>query len=171
MSVLYMPSQRDRERAAEHRALKRRLGYPEPVKLDDPLASVKTTTMLAINADATGRSFAKLLLREVQAATAHEFGMSIERLISKSRVANIAHPRMAAMALAIELCHMSRAEVGRRFAGPDGEPLDHTTVINAIKKTKIRVDTDPEFAAHVARIRAALTGPNMPAEPVAWIGA
>lgn len=181
MSILHLPSASERNRGAERRARLRRLGQPEsspmkrpapkpepppePVKLDDPLAKVRTATMIAVDAGTTGRSFAKLMVREVQAAVAHEFGISVDLILSDIRQGWVVIPRMAAMALCVDLCRMSRVEVGRRFPRENGNHRDHTTVINAIASTERRRLADPEFAAHLARIEAALTGPGRICRP------
>jgi chromosomal replication initiator protein len=50
----------------------------------------------------------------------------------------------------MELTHLSSKEIGRTFE------RDHTTVLHAQRSIHNRIDTDPAFAARVAKIRAAL---------------
>jgi len=66
---------------------------------------------------------------KIQRATAKQFGISMEEMLSKRRSRAIARPRQVAMYLAKMLTTRSLPDIGRRFGG-----RDHTTVIHAVKR-------------------------------------
>ena len=66
---------------------------------------------------------------KIQKATAKQFGISMEEMLSKRRARAIARPRQVAMYLAKMLTTRSLPDIGRRFGG-----RDHTTVIHAVKR-------------------------------------
>lgn len=66
---------------------------------------------------------------KIQRATAKQFGISMEEMLSKRRARAIARPRQVAMYLAKMLTTRSLPDIGRRFGG-----RDHTTVIHAVKR-------------------------------------
>lgn len=66
---------------------------------------------------------------KIQRATAKQFGISMEDMLSKRRARAIARPRQVAMYLAKMLTTRSLPDIGRRFGG-----RDHTTVIHAVKR-------------------------------------
>jgi chromosomal replication initiator protein len=73
---------------------------------------------------------------KIQRATAKQFGISMEEMLSKRRARAIARPRQVAMYLAKMLTTRSLPDIGRRFGG-----RDHTTVIHAVKRIdQLRAD-------------------------------
>ncbi len=66
---------------------------------------------------------------KIQRATAKQFDISMEDMLSKRRARAIARPRQVAMYLAKTLTTRSLPDIGRRFGG-----RDHTTVIHAVKR-------------------------------------
>lgn len=71
-----------------------------------------------------------LKIEDIQRAVAKHFGISVDNLISRSRINIFAHPRQ----VAVYLCHLltlhGSSEIGRRF------DRDHASVIHAIKKIR-----------------------------------
>jgi len=79
---------------------------------------------------------AKPTVDKIQRATAKQFGISMEEMLSKRRARAIARPRQVAMYLSKMLTTRSLPDIGRRFGG-----RDHTTVIHAVKRIdKLRAE-------------------------------
>lgn len=72
-------------------------------------------------------------------------------IISARRTKQIILPRQVAMYLARELTVQSLPEIGRRFNG-----RDHTTVMHAVRKISRLIESNPDVAADVNRLRAEL---------------
>jgi chromosomal replication initiator protein len=88
-------------------------------------------------------------VRDVQRATCEAFGISIEELLSASRVARLAWPRQVAMYLSRELTDATLPAIGKEFGG-----RNHTTVIHAHRRTTQRISADPdayEIVDHITR--------------------
>jgi chromosomal replication initiator protein len=86
-------------------------------------------------------------LEEIQQSTAAAFGVSLDALLSSSRVAHLAWPRQVAMYLSRELTDQTLPAIGRAFGG-----RNHTTVMHACKRTAERMAADPEAYAAVDRL-------------------
>jgi chromosomal replication initiator protein len=80
---------------------------------------------------------ARRTVRDVQRATCEAFGLSLDELLSESRVARIAWPRQVAMYLARELTDATLPAIGREFGG-----RNHTTVLHAHRRTTERISAD-----------------------------
>jgi chromosomal replication initiator protein len=88
-------------------------------------------------------------VRDVQRATCEAFGISIEELLSASRVARLAWPRQVAMYLSRELTDATLPAIGKEFGG-----RNHTTVLHAHRRTTERISADPdayEIVDHITR--------------------
>ena len=94
-------------------------------------------------------------VREIQERTAEAFGVSVEALLSSSRVVSVAWPRQVAMYLARELTDQTLPAIGRAFGG-----RNHTTVLHAYKRTAERMAGDPDAFDTVQRLTAALREPS-----------
>jgi chromosomal replication initiator protein len=92
-------------------------------------------------------------LEEIQQCTAEAFGVSLDALLSSSRVAHLAWPRQVAMYLSRELTDQTLPAIGRAFGG-----RNHTTVMHACKRTAERMAADPEAYAAVDRLTRELQG-------------
>jgi len=90
---------------------------------------------------------------EIQRATAHDFNVSVNELLSGQRLRKVVLPRHVAMYLAKELTLKSYAGIGRAFAD-----RDHSSVVHAVKGIERRLDRDADLADRVARIRCELQG-------------
>ena len=84
---------------------------------------------------------------------ADAFGVSSAEILGNSRRGHVTVPRHLAMFLAVALTDLNKSAVARYF-----RRNDHSTVINAEKNVKRRIDRDPEFARAVADLRNVLAG-------------
>jgi chromosomal replication initiator protein len=83
----------------------------------------------------------------IQRATAKEFGIELDELLSKRRARAIARPRQVAMYLSKTLTTRSLPDIGRRFGG-----RDHTTVIHAVKRIESLRSEDTVLNKHIEQI-------------------
>jgi len=95
-----------------------------------------------------------MTVREIQERTAEAFGVSVEALLSTSRVVSVAWPRQVAMYLARELTDQTLPAIGRAFGG-----RNHTTVLHAYKRTAARIAGDADAFETVQRLTEALREP------------
>lgn len=95
-------------------------------------------------------------IREIQAATCREFGLSPAELLSPARTARIAWPRQIAMYLARELTGESLPAIGRQFGG-----RDHTTVLHAWRRTGARIASDDASREAVEKLCETLDSPDL----------
>jgi chromosomal replication initiator protein len=97
---------------------------------------------------------------EIQAAACDHFGLSSQELLSSTRIARITWPRHVAMYLAREMTDESLPAIGRHFGG-----RDHTTVLNAWRRTEQRMAQDSTSRQSVESLRERLThsAPDRPA--------
>ena len=78
-------------------------------------------------------------LEDIQLATCDVFDITHDELLSAGRSVRVTWPRHVAMYLARELTDQTLPAIGRAFGG-----RDHTTVLNACKRTAARMAADPE---------------------------
>ena len=104
--------------------------------------------------DRRGRAPA-MTVREIQERTADAFGVSVEALVSTSRVVSISWPRQVAMYLSRELTDQTLPAIGRAFGG-----RNHTTVLHAYKRTAERIAGDPDAFETVRRLTETLREPS-----------
>ena len=102
------------------------------------------------------------------ATVCFEFKVQRLHILSPRRARYIAWPRQAAMFLAHELTAKSYPQIGMVF------DRDHTTVLSAIYRVKLRVDPhshkyDADFAATLTKCRARLEA--MPSNDMVMVGA
>jgi chromosomal replication initiator protein len=90
---------------------------------------------------------ARLSVSTIQAATAREWGVTIEGLCSKSRTKHLTIPRQTAMYLIRELLGLQLVEIGTAFGG-----RDHSTVIHSLEKV-LELNTDPEYNRRLTTLR------------------
>jgi chromosomal replication initiator protein len=88
------------------------------------------------------------LIRE---RVAHEWGVSVDGLMSKKRTKELTVPRQVAMYLIRELLDLSLVEIGNLFGG-----RDHSTVIHALNRVEEEVAVDDTFRTRVELIRGRL---------------
>lgn len=83
----------------------------------------------------------------IQNAVSKHFHLDVKEMKSKRRTDAVAFPRQVAMYLARTLTEYSTTEIGADFGG-----RDHTTVMYACEKIKMKLAGDPFFAALINRI-------------------
>ena len=67
---------------------------------------------------------------------ANEFGIRVEDLDSRRRLASLAHPRQVAMFLARKHTSSSLQDIGAAFG------RDHSTVLHALHSVETKLETD-----------------------------
>jgi chromosomal replication initiator protein len=92
-------------------------------------------------------------LSDIGKIVCETFGISEETLRSKSRVKQIATPRMLAMWLARKYTRSALSEIGLYFGN-----LTHTSVISAQKRIDRQISQDPAIAEKVQKIERTLSG-------------
>lgn len=93
----------------------------------------------------------RVTIEEIKLKTASFFGCKVADLESESRAREFVRPRQAAMYLARQMTQRSLPEIARRF-----KRLDHTTVMNALKRVEKRREEDPEFAQALETLRLSI---------------
>lgn len=97
-------------------------------------------------------------ISEVIDLTAAEFGVRAELLRERGRDSEVVAARHTAMYLARQLTGASLPALGRGFGN-----RNHTTVLHAIRRTKLRLDADPGARVAVEALRSRLSGrPGQP---------
>ncbi|TML28896.1 MAG: chromosomal replication initiator protein DnaA [Actinobacteria bacterium] len=90
---------------------------------------------------------------EIQEQTCQAFELTVEELVSSSRVARLAWPRQLAMYLARELTDASLPAIGRQFGG-----RDHATVLYAVRRAGERIAADGAACQAAQRLTETLGG-------------
>ena len=83
----------------------------------------------------------------IQKVVSKHFHLDVKEMKSKKRTDAVAFPRQVAMYLARTLTEYSTTEIGADFGG-----RDHTTVMYACEKIKMKLAGDPFFTALINRI-------------------
>lgn len=82
----------------------------------------------------------KITVSDIISKISEKYDLSQAELKSSSRSGKLITPRFTAMYLTKKLTEMTMAEIGDAFGG-----RDHSTVVNAIKKTEDAIKTDLSF--------------------------
>jgi chromosomal replication initiator protein len=91
---------------------------------------------------------AQITIERIQQIVSKHFNLDLKDMKSKRRSDAIAFPRQIAMYLARTLTdQFSTTEIGNEFGGKD-----HTTVMHACNKIKVRMSSDPYFVAKINQI-------------------
>ena len=88
---------------------------------------------------------------EIQERTAAAFDLTVDALLSQSRVSAVAWPRQVAMYLARELTDQTLPSIGRAFGN-----RNHTTVLHACRRTAERIAVDPDAFEAIRRLTESL---------------
>jgi chromosomal replication initiator protein len=91
--------------------------------------------------------------RQVLAAVANVFGLSLEELLGRGRSREVALPRQVAMYLMREEVNASLPQIGEALGG-----RDHTTVMYACDKVADLIERDDRLRRQVLQIREQLYG-------------
>ena len=97
----------------------------------------------------------------IKEAACREFGITPQELVSRSRSARFLWPRQVAIYLARELTRQSLPAIGREFGG-----RDHTTILNALRRTENRLASDLSAREVVGRLRD--ISPSQSPDRLAW---
>jgi chromosomal replication initiator protein len=96
-----------------------------------------------------------ITVQAVQALVADAFSLTPEDLLRDDRSARVVWPRQLAMFLAREHTGETLPALGKAFGG-----RNHTTVLNACRRTAARIAADPEVSATVRRLTESLRQPR-----------
>jgi chromosomal replication initiator protein len=89
----------------------------------------------------------------IRERVAHEWGVSVDGLVSKKRTKELTVPRQVAMYLIRTMLDVPLIEIGRLFGG-----RDHSTVIHSINKVEEELQSDQIFESRVNGVRSVLAG-------------
>ncbi|HIE78971.1 MAG TPA: chromosomal replication initiator protein DnaA [Candidatus Thioglobus sp.] len=78
-------------------------------------------------------------INDIQKETIKHYGITISDLSSKSRKQHIVAARQMCMLISKELTSLSLAKIGKQFGN-----RDHSTVLHACKKTRSKIENDPQ---------------------------
>jgi chromosomal replication initiator protein len=117
----------------------------QPVTIQ--LAREALRDKLKITTDDPEDSTIRLSIASIQAATAREWGVTVEGLCSKSRTKHLTVPRQAAMFLIRELLGLQLVEIGAAFGG-----RDHSTVIHSLEKV-LEFNQEVDFKRRIDVLR------------------
>ncbi|MDI9314500.1 MAG: chromosomal replication initiator protein DnaA [Hydrotalea sp.] len=92
----------------------------------------------------------KITIDSIQQMVAEYYDITLEELLGKSRLQDIARPRQIAMYLAKMATTRSLPSIGARFR------RDHTTVIHAVKTVEGRMMDNPKFQEEVMSLLSKL---------------
>jgi chromosomal replication initiator protein len=93
----------------------------------------------------------------IRDGVAQAFSVTIADITGPRRTAGALQARQVAIYLTREMTDLSLPAIGSLYGG-----RDHSTVLNAIRRARERLETDPELAERVAEIRLALnTNPQV----------
>ncbi|MGI9461461.1 MAG: chromosomal replication initiator protein DnaA [Alphaproteobacteria bacterium] len=92
----------------------------------------------------------KITIDTIQQMIANYYDITLEELLSKSRLQDIARPRQIAMYLAKKATTRSLPSIGKRFR------RDHTTVIHAVRTIENRMGDNPKFQEEVIALLSRL---------------
>jgi chromosomal replication initiation ATPase DnaA len=101
----------------------------------------------ALRVDASG------IIRRIIIECAREWKSTPAEIISRRRAVVSVEPRFMAIYLAHALTVLSLSHIGREFAC-----RERTTIMYSIDRAKAMLDSDPELAARVEAIKAAVVG-------------
>lgn len=88
-----------------------------------------------------------ITMETIQEVVARNFNLDVKELKSKRRTDAIAWPRQVAMYLGRTLTELSTTEIGEAFGGKD-----HTTVLHACEKVKLKLAESPFISQLVNKI-------------------
>jgi chromosomal replication initiator protein len=117
-------------------------------------ASLTATPLTVDSARATLKDILKkeeleapIMMEAIQEVVAKNFNLDVKELKSKRRTDAIAWPRQVAMYLARNLTELSTPEIGEQFGGKD-----HTTVLHACEKVKLKLAESPFVSSLINKI-------------------
>lgn len=147
------PSQR---LAAEERRWRlERIRIAALPKKKGPLTEVLPPIPNEVFAEAANMDFPRFVYGQVEtilrAVLVHFPKVGMSDLKSARRTDNIVRPRQIAMYLIKEYTTRTLPDIGRRIGG-----RDHTTVLYAVRKIRAEIETNPELAEQIEKIRGTI---------------
>jgi chromosomal replication initiator protein len=116
-----------------------------------PLDAILAADVLARQGFAT-KAHTAVDIARIQAVACAHFGVDRSALLSRSRAADVAWARQAAMYLARELTDHSLPQIGREFA-----KRDHTTVLHACRRVAREITTNARALADIEALTTRLS--------------
>jgi chromosomal replication initiation ATPase DnaA len=96
----------------------------------------------------------KITAAQIQAHVCKYFGYTRTELLSHRRAYALVRARQIAMFLAKIMTGATYPEIGRRFEG-----RDHTTILHAVRKISVLIETDAALVADVNALRDLISPP------------
>ena len=91
-----------------------------------------------------------ITIADIKQRVANEFGLRVEDLDSRRRLASLAHPRQVAMFLARRHTSCSLQDIGAAFG------RDHSTVLHALRNVESKLSSDAALRDMMGRFEEAL---------------
>jgi hypothetical protein len=113
---------------------------PTPKEIDRPIAPALRRTFI---------------IKQIINRIASDHDISPAAIIGPNRYASLTRPRFIAIYLVRAITSLSMPEIGKRFGY-----RDHTTILNALKKTHRRARADFQFGSELAAIECAMRRQN-----------
>ena len=89
--------------------------------------------------------------------TARYFTLSTEDIRGRSRIKDTATARQVSMYLIRKLTDFSLADIGKEYKGKSGGGMDHTSVLNSIRKIETEIRENPAFRDTIQDIQTNIT--------------
>ena len=89
-------------------------------------------------------------IADIKQRVANEFGLRVEDIDSRRRLASLAHPRQVAMFLARKHTNASLQDIGAAFG------RDHSTVLHALRNVESKMETDAPLRSMIEQFAQAL---------------
>ncbi|MCL2569389.1 MAG: chromosomal replication initiator protein DnaA [Oscillospiraceae bacterium] len=94
-----------------------------------------------------------IIIRE----TARYFMLSVEDIRGSSRIRDTATARQVSMYLIRKLTDLSLVDIGKEYRGKSGSGMDHTSVLNSIRKIETDIKEKPAFRDIIRDIQTNIT--------------
>jgi chromosomal replication initiator protein len=95
----------------------------------------------------------ELSVEKIRDVVCDYFGLSVDKVLSKSRVREVTNARQIAMYLSKQMTKSSLSEIGRGVGN-----RDHATVLHSFSVVNDLMDTDKEFKRNVQELEQILRG-------------
>ena len=95
----------------------------------------------------------ELSVEKIRDVVCDYFGLSVDKVLSKSRVREVTNARQIAMYLSKQMTKSSLSEIGRGVGN-----RDHATVLHSCSVVNDLMDTDKEFKRNVQELEQILRG-------------
>lgn len=130
---------------------------PKRVRVDaDDIFGPKVSAPASVQLPQKPSAFRKaFVVKQIINRIAADYGTSTADIIGPGRTKNLTKPRFTAMYLARITTRLSLPWIGKHFGG-----RDHTTVINAMNKTRARALADFNFGADLAALECVIRRRN-----------